>query len=294
MTHWQSYVEDRNAETHTVVGNVQVLKELLSPQLGNRRDVFVYLPPSYTQTEQRYSVIYMHDGQNLFDAATSFAGEWQVDETMEALSHEGLEAIVVGIPNMGARRLDEYGPFRDPQRGGGQGEQYLAFIVETLKPLIDRDFRTYPDRAHTGILGSSMGGLISLYAFFRYPEVFGFVGALSPSLWFADAAILPYLRQAPFTPGRIYLDVGTGEWGRTPGDHLLLYAFSRRLARFRRTRILLVQKGYQPGRDLLYVEELRALHHETAWARRLPGALRFLLGGIIPHGRARHGAWVVA
>jgi predicted alpha/beta superfamily hydrolase len=277
MTHWQSYVEDRNAGTHTVVGNVQVLKELLSPQLGNRRDLFVYLPPSYTQTQRRYPVIYMHDGQNLFDAAASYAGEWQVDETMEALSSEGLEAIVVGIPNMGVRRLDEYSPFCDPRLGGGQGEQYLAFIVETLKPLIDRDFRTYPDRAHTGILGSSMGGLISLYAFFRHPEVFGFVGALSPSLWFADAAILPYLRRAPFTPGRIYLDVGTDEWGRTPGDHLLLYALSRRLARFRRTRALLVQKGYQPGRDLLYVEELRALHHETAWARRLPGALRFLL-----------------
>ena len=143
----------------------------------------------------------MHDGQNLFDEATSYNGEWQVDETMEALSQAGYPAIVVGIPNLGARRIEEYNPFPDPQHGG-QGQAYVAFIVETLKPLIDQQFRTLPDRLHTGIMGSSMGGLISLYAFFQHREVFGFAGVMSPSLWFAGRAIFDVLRRNSTRPAR--------------------------------------------------------------------------------------------
>src|SRR5215212_12069243 len=127
---------------HTIVGTVRVLNQVTSPELGNQRDILVYLPPAYDFSQQRYPVIYMHDGQNLFDEATSYNGEWQVDETMEALSQAGYPAIVVGIPNLGARRIEEYNPFPDPQHGVGQGQAYLAFVVETLKPLIDQEFRT--------------------------------------------------------------------------------------------------------------------------------------------------------
>jgi predicted alpha/beta superfamily hydrolase len=238
----------------------------------------VYLPPSYSQSDKYFPVIYMHDGQNLFDQSTSFAGEWQVDETMEALSHQGYEAIVVGIPNMAHQRLDEYSPFPEPRHSEGRGEAYLDFILETLKPLINRQFRTLPERAHTGIIGSSMGGLISLYAFFRYPEAFGFVGAMSPSLWFARGRIFSYLEEAALTPGKIYLDTGTHEGTDFVADRLL----SARLNPYRTTTHamydLLYHKGYRPGQDLLYVEEEGGLHHESAWARRLPEALQFLLG----------------
>lgn len=261
-------------EESTIVGTVRVVKDVYSPQLDNTRDLYVYLPPSYdAEPARRYPVIYMHDGQNLFDQATSFAGEWQVDETMQALSWEGIEAIVVGIPNMGSKRCDECSPFCTDRHGGGQGDQYLAFIVETVKPLIDAQFRTLGGQAYTGVIGSSMGGLISLYAFFRYPEVFGVVGALSPSLWFASRAIFETAEQAPFGRGKIYLDAGTAE-GRAM------------LRDVRAMRDLLVSKGYRLGHDLLYVEEQGSPHHETAWARRLPDALRFLIP-VVPTPAAR-------
>lgn len=243
------------ASWHTVVGDLRVLPDVWSPQLNNRRDVLVHLPPSYGQSSWHYPVLYMHDGQNLFDRATSFLGvEWGVDETMHALSPKGREAIVVGIPNMGAERLAEYNPF--PGRWPGRGEAYIYFIAETLKPLIDHEFRTLPDRDHTGLCGSSLGGLISLYGFFRRPDVFGLCGAMSPSLW---ASIYTYTHQRPYVGGRIYLDNGT----REPSARAM--------------RDLLLAKGYRLRQTLRY-RAARGHHHtEAAWAKRLPGALRFLL-----------------
>ena len=120
-----------------------------------------------------------------FDNATSYAGEWGVDETMQLLSHEeGLEAIIIALPNMGVERVDEYSPFVMPRLGGGRGYDYMRFLVETVKPLVDATFRTMPEREHTGIMGSSLGGLISLYGYFSHIDTFGFSGVMSPSLWF--------------------------------------------------------------------------------------------------------------
>lgn len=237
-----------------------------SPQLANRRDLLVYLPPSYSKSPlRRYPVVYMHDGQNLFDRATSFAGEWRVDETLEAASSEGLEAIVVGIPNAGRERCDEYSPWIDARAGGGRGDRYLRFLTETVKPLIDRDFRTLPGREDTAIVGSSMGGLISLYGFFRHPLTFGSAGVMSPALWFANGAVFRFLKAAPFVPGKIYLDVGTREGAGELRDVWRLYRQLRR-------------KGYRRSKVRLVVER-GGQHREAAWARRLPGELRFLLGG---------------
>lgn len=286
MPTWHDYATLYPGDEHTVTGTVKVAQDIYSPQLDNTRDILVYLPPDYDATAdpddpdggQRYPVIYMHDGQNLFDAATSFAGEWGVDETLEALHDEGLAAIVVGIPNLDGEvtgaRLDEYSPYRDPNfERGGRGNSYLAFICDTLKPLIDADFRTLPQRAHTGIMGSSMGGLISLYGFFSRPMVFGFAGVMSPAFWFANGSVFEPIRAARFTPDRIYMDVGTAEESPAhaagPNEYLeLAHAM----------RDLLIQKGYRLGRELVYVEDEGAVHHESAWARRLPDALRFLLG----------------
>lgn len=277
---WQTYHEYANgAHGRSVVGDLRVAPQLYSAELHNRRDLLVYLPPSYRLSSRRYPVIYMHDGQNLFDNATSFAGEWGVDETMEQLAYtEGLEAIIVGIPNAGVARLGEYSPFVDSRLGGGRGDKYLSFLVDTVKPLVDRDFRTLPDRRHTGIMGSSMGGLISLYGFFRRADTFGYVGAMSPSLWYAGDAIFDYVQHAPYRPGKIYLDVGTRELGEQSGGRLHRATASRRYyASVRRLKSLLIRKGYRPLRDLMHVEEKWAGHGESSWARRLAPALRFLL-----------------
>jgi predicted alpha/beta superfamily hydrolase len=276
---WRPYDEVFSPdEGHRVSGNILVAEQVYSPQLENERDILVYLPPSYTKSTRRYPVLYMHDGQNLFDPATSFAGEWGVDESLEMLaSEEGLEAIVVAIPNSGPDRLNEYSPFHDTLHGGGRGNQYIAFIVHTLKPAIDAQFRTLPDRKHTGIMGSSMGGLISLYAYFHREHVFGFAGVMSPSLWFSHGAIFDYVQNAPYLSGKIYLDVGTREQG---GSMLAL----RKLAKSRKTygsvrrmKRILVRKGYRLRRQLLFVEEKWAGHSEADWARRLPPALRFFI-----------------
>src|SRR5437879_3681147 len=167
-------------------GSVQVVP-------ANGRNLLVYTPASYARGDARYPVVYMQDGQNLFDPATSFEGDWGIRATLADLAQTGLEAIVVGIPHQGKRRPFEYSPFVDPVNGGGGGEQYLAFVVETVKPLVDRGFRTLRNRGQTVIAGSSLGGLISLYAFFRHPDVFGAAGVLSPALWFAGGAILRYI-----------------------------------------------------------------------------------------------------
>jgi predicted alpha/beta superfamily hydrolase len=246
------------------VGNISVLPAVESPELGNTRDVQVYLPPSYLNSSREYPVIYMHDGQNLFDPATAFAGEWQVDDTLERLGPEGVEAIVVAVPNMGERRIDEYSPFRDARQRGGQGGAYLDFLVQTLKPEIDRRFRTRRERSHTGIMGSSMGGLISLYGFFRHTDVFGFAGAMSPSLWFAGRAVFGTLADVPRWSGRIYIDIGTAEGRPAVRD-------ARQMARQLR------RSAARPRLSVMYVEGRGDGHHESAWASRFERAVRFLL-----------------
>ena len=247
-----------------MVGDVRTLRGLASPQLGNTRDLFVYLPPSHGVGARRYPTVYMHDGQNLFDAATSFAGEWQVDETMEALAREGIEAIVVGVANAGGARGSEY------SAAAGRGREYLRFLAETVKPLVDADFRTDPGRRTTGLLGSSLGGLISLYGVFLEPGVFGFAGAMSPALWWAKRAVFEIVERAPFADARIYIDVGETEIAGAPARTRAYVRDVRRMVE------LLETKGYGPDR-LRYVLERGGTHHETAWARRLPEALRFLL-----------------
>jgi predicted alpha/beta superfamily hydrolase len=280
MSAWRDYMAGKDPAVHTVTGHLFVMEQVHSPQLNNQRDILVYLPPSYDRSaasaDHRYPVIYMHDGQNLFDAATSFVGEWQVDETLEFLSGEGIEAIAVGIPNISERRVHELSPFKHAGESEGLGDAYLLFIVETVKPLIDASFRTMPDREHTGILGSSLGGLISLYAFLKHPDVFGFAGIVSPALSSGDNALFRMVEQmASIPPGRLYMDVGTNEGGNILKDPAAIPAFSRRyLEAVRQMRDLLRAKGCQ---QLKYVEDPDAVHNEGAWARRLPDALRFLL-----------------
>jgi predicted alpha/beta superfamily hydrolase len=277
---WLPYATAYPGRPHTVVGEIQVRRGVDSAELGDRRDLLVYLPPSYGAGGPRtYPTLYFQDGQNLFDRHTSFAGEWRADETLEALAAEGLEAIAVAIPNAGRGRIDEYSPFRHPGVGGGRADAYLRFLLGTVQPLVARRFRTAPEGARTGILGSSMGGLLGLYAFFAHSGRFGLLGALSPSVGFAGGALLAYVERSAAPAGRIYLDVGSEEGPARPLFDRLFRRRSRPYPRrVRELADLLLDKGYVAGSSLLYREEPGGRHEEAAWARRLPDALRFLLG----------------
>jgi predicted alpha/beta superfamily hydrolase len=266
-------------EAGAVSGEIRIARDVHSPQLNNRRNLLVHLPPSYSHSNRRYPVIYMHDGQNLFDAATSYAGEWHVDDTMLALAAEGREAIIVGIPNSGEQRMHEYTPFTHNVFGAGRGEDYVRFILDTVKPAIDRDFRTLPEARTTGIFGSSMGGLISIYAYFRFSGAFGMLGCMSPSLWVGYADLLDVVTRTAFPGGRIYIDVGGHELGPNRGKRNLRYAAS--VNRFKNA---LLGLGYVDDRTLKFVHDVEGTHSEGAWARRLPEALRFLLRGAVDGG----------
>jgi predicted alpha/beta superfamily hydrolase len=245
---------------------LEVLEGVHSPELGNQRDVLVYLPPSYRRSERSYPVLYMQDGQNLFDPGTSYAGEWGVGRAMNSAARRGLEAIVVGVPNLGAERLDEYSPYADAEAGGGgKGDAYAAFLARTLKPIVDQRFRTERGREQTVVAGSSMGGLISLITLLRHPDTFGAAGVLSPSLWFAGGAIFSEVERSPRVPARIYLDIGVQEGPQHVGNA-------------RRMRDLLLSKGYRLGADLRWLESRCGRHDERSWGRRFARALPFLLG----------------
>lgn len=278
MAAWHDYKAGRDSAAHSVTGRLLVRSQIYSPQLGNSRDILVYLPPSYYHSDRRYPVIYMHDGQNLFDHATSFVGEWQVDETLERLAGEDIEAVAVGVPSISAERVHELSPFPKKGESRGLGEAYLRFIIETVKPMIDASFRVSQERDRTGILGSSMGGLISLYGFYTFPDIFGFTGVLSPALWFGNRAIYRVIDEQTPPLGRIYLDVGTNEAGNMVQNPVDAPGASRRyLESVRQVRDLLVRRGWKPDTTLKYVEDEGAVHREDAWARRLPDALRFLM-----------------
>lgn len=168
--------------------NVSIMDDSFHmPQFDRNRRIWIYLPPNYETTELNFPVLYMHDGQNLFDSQTSFAGEWEVDETLDELYDAGVNVpIVIGIDNGGGQRVEEYTPWVNVEGGGGKGSLYIDFIVETLKPFVDSNYRTLPDRNNTGIMGSSLGGLISYYGALKFQDVFSKSGIFSPSYWWSD------------------------------------------------------------------------------------------------------------
>ena len=169
---------------HTASSNVRILDTAFAiPQLGRARRTWIYLPPGYKKSRKRYPVIYMQDGQNIFDEFTAAFEEWGVDETVDSITKKGKPAsIIVGIDN-GPRRMNEYNPYEFKDFGKGEGDEYVDFLAKTLKPYIDRKYRTLPSRLTTVVAGSSMGGLISYYAMLKYPEIFGKGGIFSPAFW---------------------------------------------------------------------------------------------------------------
>ncbi len=262
---------------HTLTGNIHLHRNFNSRHLPGDRDIIVYLPPGYdTDTVRRYPVFYLHDGQNIFDAATAFLGqEWHADEIAESLIREGeIEPVImVGIYNAGERRIDEYTPTpaaRVPGASGGKAGLHAAMIVDEIKPFIDREYRTLASAPCTALGGSSLGGLATLHAGLRNPHVFGKLAVLSPSVWWRNGVILRLIRNLPARDARpkIWLDVGTAE-----GDDPV-----RCVEDTRRLRDALLKQGWTLGEDLAYFEDTGASHSEQAWTGRLPAVLRFLFG----------------
>ena len=217
---WDNLIEIKKATTASK--NISILSENFEmPQLNRKRRVWLYLPPDYETSNESYPVVYMHDGQNLFDSSTSNYGEWNVDETLDKLVKEkNLKLIVVGIDNGGSKRLDEYSPWKNEKYGGGKGDLYLDFIIETLKPYIDSNYKTLKDKSNTAIIGSSMGGLISHYAGLKYPKIFGKIGVFSPAFWFS-----PEVNEFTKTNGNIkdtkmYFLAGGKEGGNTAYEEI--------------------------------------------------------------------------
>jgi predicted alpha/beta superfamily hydrolase len=262
-------------QPHTLTGDIRTHKNFHSQFLPTDRDVLVYLPPDYDLSKARYPVFYLNDGQNLFDGATSFiAGqEWRVDETAEMLiaAHKIAPLIIVGVYNAGKARVDEYTPVADPKyKTGGKADLYGRMLVEELKPFIDRTYRTRRSAKDTGLAGSSLGGLVSLYLSLKYPHVFARVAVVSPSVWFANQHIVGFVAALPQKPRvRIWLDIGTSE-GRNPEEAQQTVNGAKLLYQ------TLVKKGWQPGRDLSYLEAEGAQHNEAAWAQRVEPILKFL------------------
>ncbi|HSC52400.1 MAG TPA: alpha/beta hydrolase-fold protein [Phnomibacter sp.] len=180
-----SHLFPQKAKQHTASKQVVVFDSAFQfPSLGYSKSIRVYLPPDYHQSNKKYAVLYMHDGQNIFDDYTSGYGEWHVDEAMDSLyKATGKSFIVVGMDHGNAKRINEYNPYDSTQYGQGVGELYLKDLVQKLKPAIDKAYRTETSAKYTWIAGSSMGGLISTYGVLLYPKTFGGAGIFSPAYW---------------------------------------------------------------------------------------------------------------
>ena len=251
---------------HTAQPNVHVLAPMHMFGLDRERVVRVYLPPSYESTSKRYPVLYMHDGQNLFDDATSFIGEWGVDEMMNELARtRQLEAIVVGIDHGDEKRMTELNPWDNDKVGKGEGRDYLRFVVGIVKPYVDAHYRTLPDRAHTAMLGSSLGGLISHFAMYEYGDVFSRIGIFSPAYWIAPE-VREFTRAHALAPGaRVWFYAGSMEDSEMVANMDAIVE----IMRAQRASAPALRVEVTPG----------AVHNEQAWRAEFPHAVEWLFEG---------------
>lgn len=253
---------------HTLTSNVKILSENFTiPQLKTTRKIWIYLPPDYETSKKKYPVIYMHDGQNLFDDFTSFSGEWSVDETLNQIFEEtGKSAIVIGIDNGGDKRLAEYSPWNNEKyKTTGEGDLYVEFLAKTLKPYIDKTYRTERQSSKTIIIGSSMGGLISLYASAKYPNIFGKAGIFSPAFWFVSKDLKMYLNvnKNNLKNSKFYFVAGKNE------DETMA-------SEIENVNELLLKKSV-PGKNIVVKIDEDGTHSESYWKRELKAGLTWLL-----------------
>ena len=249
----------------TAAKNVHLISDsFLIPELKRTRKIWIYLPPDYETGKKKYPVIYMQDGQNLFDNSTSFSGEWEIDETSNKLFSKGdSAAIVVGIDNGGNHRIDDYSPWKNPNYGGGEGDLYAGFLAKTLKPYIDKNYRTLQNAKNTALIGSSMGGLISFYTGLKYPEKFRKLGIFSPSFWFAEADLKSFIQKNSknFKKTQILFLAGTKESENMTKDI---------------DEVIMLLKKKIPEANLKTQFDPHGKHSESYWAKEFPKAYRWL------------------
>ena len=255
-------------------GQLRKHEQFLSRFLRNQRDLIVYVPPGYDeQPQRRFPVLYLHDGQNLFDRATAFAGQdWNVQGSADYLIQGGAiePLIIVGIYNTGKSRIYEYTPTKVPKLGGGRADRYAKFLMQEVMPFVQQQYHALPEPSRTSIGGSSLGGLVSLYIGLKYPQSFGKIAALSPSVWWNQRVILRLAAAAnPHPRPRIWLDIGTREGPKIVPD-------------VEQFRDLLLKKGWREGQDLHYERVEGAEHNEAAWSQRVGPFLQFLYPAITP------------
>jgi predicted alpha/beta superfamily hydrolase len=273
---------ESQARTHDGDGQLAVNEDVPHPRLRlhrafssqylpDPRDLIIYLPPGYeNEPERMYPVLYLHDGQNLFDGRTSFVRDrtWQVREHADAAIDAGEvePLVIVGIYNAGDRRMAEYTHEHTRQLGGGEADAYGDLVIREIMPWIASRYRVRQDRDATGMGGSSLGGLVTLYLGLRHAQLFGKLALLSPSVWWNHKSILGYLNEhAPqiWQRPRIWLDIGDREGHRTLRDveHL-----ARRLS----------ANGWSPGETMHFEKVRGGTHDEASWAARVRPMLRFL------------------
>jgi predicted alpha/beta superfamily hydrolase len=225
------------------------------PQLDRTRRIWLYLPPDYAKSKKKYPVLYMHDGQNLFENKTSYSGEWGVDEYLDSIFKKGeKEVIVVGIDNGLIKRMQEYNPWEFQNFGKGEGDKYFDFLVETLKPFIDEHYRTLKDKPNTFIAGSSMGGLISLYAILKYPQVYGGAGIFSPAFWTASGIDSTAIADAKKVNSKLFFYAGGKE-----GDSMV--------PDMKRIEKEIKERSKSPVKEII---DENQHHNEAAWRKYFP------------------------
>ena len=254
VLHWADHFP-KKPKVSTASKNVQIVDtSFYMPQLLRYRRVLIYLPESYSSSNKSYPVLYMHDGQNVFDEATSFSGEWGVDETLDVMGPRFGETIVVAIDNGSDKRMNEYNPYDIEQFGKGEGHHYVDFLAHTLVPYINRHYRTKRSARHTAVAGSSMGGLISFYAMLKYPNKFGAAGVFSPAFWVAPGIKTDIEKKAKKVKGRIYFFAGKQEGEQMVPD---LLAVLEQMTRFSRA-------------DITTVIRTEGKHDEATWRQEFP------------------------
>jgi predicted alpha/beta superfamily hydrolase len=247
--------------TSTASKNVHIIDtSFWIPQLKRTRRVWIYLPENYASTKNRYPVLYMQDGQNVFDDATSFSGEWGIDEMLDSMP--GQQCIVVAIDHGANKRLNEYNPYNSDRFGKGEGNAYLDFVVKTLKPFIDKKYRTLKDKKHTSIAGSSMGGLISMYALLKYPTVFGGAGVFSPAFWVTGTKIYEDIKKkGKKVNAHIYFYAGKQEGETMVPDMLKAFETMSTVSKSKMTTVI---------RD-------EGKHNEATWRKEFIGGYSWIV-----------------
>nr|WP_321225538.1 alpha/beta hydrolase-fold protein [uncultured Psychroserpens sp.] len=232
-----------------------------APQLNTYKTIWVYTPKSYEASNKHYPVIYMFDAQNLFDAETSYVGEWKVDEYLDTLTNK--DVIIIGIEHGNEKRLEELTPYPHEKHGGGQGDTFLQFIINTVKPHIDVAYRTQPEAEHTSIFGASLGGLMAFYATIKYPETFSKAGVFSPSFWVNDKIFeLASSSEIPKT-SKFYFLVGSKESDSMVPDQEKMVN-------------LLKEKGVDEN-NIKNIIIKGGEHNEKLWSENFPKAFEWLL-----------------